>query len=109
VRVSHVVLGVFGGFAALAAAGCSGPRHMSRAHGVAYSEHFDRQVANPAAQERAEKGLDSEEAAIVANAYRRSLAPKGTRENAQPEVLLVAPPPAGGQRATPLAPSVPKD
>lgn len=94
--------------AALAAA-CSGPRHMSRAHGVAYRAHFERQAANPAAQERAEKGLDSEEAGIVANSYRRSLAPKGTRETAQPEVLLVAPPPSGGARPTPLAPSVPKD
>jgi hypothetical protein len=109
VRVSQVVVGVVVGFAALAAAGCSGADHLTRAHGRAYQAHFQRQAANPAALEEAEKGLDSDEAAIIAGAYRRSLAPKGTSDEAASEVLLVAPPPRGGERTAPLAPSVPKE
>jgi hypothetical protein len=109
VRASHVVVGVILVFAALAAAGCSGPKHMSRNHGKAFRAHFERQVANPAALEEAEKGLDSEEAAIVAGAYRRSLAPKNARDEDQSEVLLLAAPPRGGERQAPLAPSVPKE
>ncbi len=105
-----VVVGTVLGIAALAAAaGCSGPGHMTRAHGRAYGAYFQRQAASAGAHAQAEKGLDSEEAAIVADAYRKSLAPKGTREDEGSQVLLVAPPPRGGQRAAPLAPSVPKE
>jgi len=55
-------------------------------------------------------GLDSQEAAIVAQTYRRSLAPKGARTDAKPQVLILQED-EHGRMAQPkaLAPSVPKE
>lgn len=97
----------------LALAGCSG-RHLTRAHGESYRAFLDRQAFRRAAATppyaQAEKGLDAQEAAIVARSYRQSLAPKEARGREEPQVLIMEKSPTGYQAArAPLAPSVPKD
>jgi hypothetical protein len=52
-------------------------------------------------------GLDAQEAAIIAGAYQKSLAPKERAKEAEP-VLLVAPSQASPYPQA-LAPSVPKE
>jgi hypothetical protein len=68
---------------------------------------FRSASATPPYQE-AEKGLDAQEAAIVARSYRQSLSPKDARPREEPQVLIMEQP-AGYQARPPLAPSVPKD
>lgn len=85
-----------------------GPRAVITAsHGKAYRAAFDQQRL-PEAQRRAAPppGLDSQEAAIIADSYRSSLAPKGSRADEQAPVILLTPQGQQGQRA--LMPSVPK-
>lgn len=94
--------------AALAIPGCSSQSPLTRAHGRASAEYLKRQAVQPSAHREAVKGLDSEEAAIVADTYRKGLAPKGARTDEDSQVLLVAPP-RRGERPAPLAPSVPKE
>ncbi len=96
--------------AALLLASC-GREHLWAARGRAYHTELARQQApRPAGAKRAEPvvGLDSQEAAIIAESYRQSLAPKGTKAPEQP-VLLIAPQREGqGRVALPLS-SVPKE
>ncbi len=107
---SRAAVGVAAMVAAGAAAasflgGCGASRHLAQGHGVS-REAFRAQRAAPVAAAAPDvTGLDSQEAAIVAEGYRRSLAPKGTRVEEQPVILVSPQKPA--QRA-PLAPSVPK-
>ncbi len=73
--------------------GCSTPEHLTPSYGDAYKAAFATQ-ASPAKtkHEQAERsvGLDPQEAAIIAEGYRESLAREGQHVEEQP-VLLVAP------------------
>lgn len=97
---------------ALGLAGCSGNSHLTREHGRSYRAFLERQAFHRAAAtppyQEAEKGLDAQEAAIVARSYRQGLAPKDAGQREEPQVLLVEQPTSHGARP-PLAPSVPKD
>jgi hypothetical protein len=97
---------------ALGLAGCSGNPHLTREHGRSYRAFLERQAFHRAAAtppyQEAEKGLDAQEAAIVARSYRQGLAPKDARQGEEPQVLLVEQP-TGHSGRPPLAPSVPKD
>jgi hypothetical protein len=90
--------------ASLAALGCA-REQLTKTHGRSFHAAFARQTANPASKAQPPAGLDSQEAAIIAESYRKSLAPKGTQVTEEP-VLVVTPP----QRQQPaqLAPSVPR-
>lgn len=83
-------------------------RHLSKDFGRSYVRSFLAQQVRPPATAPAEAtvGLDSQEAAITADNYRASLAPKGETVEAEPTVI-VAPP--SRERPTRLAPSVPKE
>jgi hypothetical protein len=75
-----------------ALAGCGDRARLTQSHGRAYKEAFARQAMNPnaGAQAKTPKGLDSQEAAIVSDNYRRGLAAKGAKVDDEP-MLLVAP------------------
>jgi tRNA/tmRNA/rRNA uracil-C5-methylase (TrmA/RlmC/RlmD family) len=89
-------------------AGCGGRAHLTEGHGTAVRAVQHGQAAVPAAKRtNAIEGLDSQEAAIIADSYRRSLAPKGEKVEEEP-VIFVAPPQRGMARQA-LAPSVPKE
>jgi hypothetical protein len=89
---------------AAALASCSSRATITETHGRSFRAAFDRQVANRAAKSKPPAGLDSQEAAIVAESYRGSLAPKG-REVQEEPILVVTP--QKQQRPPPLPPSVP--
>jgi hypothetical protein len=91
--------------AASLAGGCSRREHLVRGYGVS-REAFraQRAVQEPSGAPDV-TGLDSQEAAIIADGYRRSLAPKGAQVEEEPVILLAPQKPV--QRA-PLPPSVPK-
>jgi hypothetical protein len=76
----------------LAIAGCASRNHLTAGHGRSYHEVLARQAANPEAgsQPVASKGLDPQEAAVISQGYRASLAPKGQAAEQEP-ILLVAP------------------
>ncbi len=95
---------------ALGMAGCSAARHLTEAHGRSYRAFLDRQraVRTPPYRE-AEKGLDAQEATIIARSYRQSLSPTGARQREEPKVLIVEQPAGYQARPPPLAPSVPKE
>jgi hypothetical protein len=95
-------------FVAVGAAGCGGrQQHIIQGYGASYDGAFAAQApprkGGPA---RAATGLDSQEAAIIAGTYRRSLAPKDYK--AKEEGMLIVTPP---QYEAPqkLAPSVPQE
>jgi hypothetical protein len=73
--------------------GCGARQHLTPTHGLAYRSMLRMQVANPNAAEssEAETGLDSQEAAIVAEAYRQGLIPAGSQAKADKSpVLMIA-------------------
>ena len=90
-------LGLAAAFGALvlAAPGCGDRAHMTESHGRAYRETVARQAANPnAGRERREvRGLDAQEAHIIAGTYRRHLTPKSAVAPTQerPMLILTAP------------------
>ena len=89
------------------ASGCSWrQQHLTRNYGQSYATAFaaQRVSAEKAAPAQAVTGLDSQEAAIICDTYRASLAPKGVAAPEQP-LLMIAPQKAPGK----LAPSVPKE
>ena len=89
----------------LAALACGGRQHLQEGYGSSYHSAFDVQ-ANPRPEPaRATTGLDSQEAAIVSQTYRASLAPQDTKPKDQP-ILIVAPPTPGMPK---LPPSVPPE
>jgi hypothetical protein len=65
------------------------------------------QAAPAAKRTNSVEGLDSQEASIIAESYRRSLAPKDQKVQDEP-VIIVAPPDRGTPRQA-LAPSVPRE
>ena len=91
------------GAAALAA--CSTRATITPTQGRSYRAAFERQVSNPAARSKPPAGLDSQEAALVAEAYRASLVPKGAGVREEPVIVVT---PQRQQKAPPLAPSVPR-
>lgn len=102
-RIGWMVIG-------LSLAACTGSSHLTRTYGKSSRETWRAQRAGAGAiAQEAVKGLDSEEATIIATGYRESLAPQGTRSVAQPELLYVAPPDRGAAQAPQLAPSVPRE
>lgn len=97
---------------ALACAGalaCSGHRSLTRDFGKANGSWWARQRVNKDQISEPVTGLDSQEAAIVAQTYRRSLAPKDARTDAKPQVLILEEDERGRARPKALAPSVPKE
>jgi len=74
------------------AVGCASRTHLTPGHGRAFHEAVARQAANPEAgkQPVASKGLDPQEAAVISQGYRASLASKGGTAEQQP-ILMVAP------------------
>lgn len=89
-----------------AGVGCTGSRSLTADHGKSYRAALRVQRAGgDAVGKQAEKGLDAQESAIVASAYRASLMPEGTKTK-EPEILYVAPPRQGNAV---LAPSVPRE
>jgi hypothetical protein len=95
-------------FAAVGASGCGGrQQHIIQGYGDSCDAAFAAQApprkGGPA---RAAKGLDSQEAAIIADTYRTRLAPKDYKAKEEPMLLLTPPPPGSPQK---LAPSVPQE
>lgn len=91
---------------AFAFAACGDRAHLTATHGKSYRAAFERSVANPRAKAAPPRGLDSQEAAIVSETFRRGLAPRDQDPEDVP-VLLVAPP---GQAGAPrLPPSIPPE
>ncbi len=100
--------------AVLALVGCSGRQHLWETRGVAYDKSFvAQQGPRPAAGARRAPpaaGLDSQEASIIAEGYRASLAPKGSRADQQQQPVLIVAPPGQAQPQYMLPPpSVPKE
>lgn len=96
--------------AAITLCGCAGRAHLWDAKGRALEDHLALQRAPPAPGKRAGpvQGLDSQEASIIADGYRHSLAPKGVKVEEQPTVI-VAPPQQGQPMQMLPLPSVPKE
>ena len=88
------------------AAGC-GRAHLSSNYGRSVRAQFAAQRQNTGSRQ-AGTGLDAQEASIIAQTYRRDLAPKGVTEK-EPPILLVAPSQPGAARAVLPPPSVPKE
>jgi hypothetical protein len=98
----------------LAFSGCASRAHLSEGHGRSYRDTLGRQAVNPEAgkQPVASKGLDPQEASVIAQSYRMSLAPKGEAMAGQEQMLMVAPTAqkAGGRPGDYMPPaSVPQD
>ncbi|OGQ80762.1 MAG: hypothetical protein A2289_16085 [Deltaproteobacteria bacterium RIFOXYA12_FULL_58_15] len=80
--------------AAAFAIGCTGQQHLTPTHGRAYYAAMRAQTVNPDAGKKAsdQTGLDSQEAAIVAESYLKSLVPEGgNTEVGKQQVLIVNP------------------
>lgn len=88
-------------------AGCGWRKqHLIENYGGAYDEVFAAQAGPPRPATKAVSGLDSQEAAIVADTYRKSLAPQGERARDEP-VIILQPQQRNERRELP-PPSVPK-
>ncbi len=94
---------------AAAALACA-TEHLGDGVGLSYQEAIAKQAVRPMNQSaQPVTGLDSQEAAIISESYRRSLAPKGVNVAEEP-VLYVGPQPTGlGTRGLMPPPSVPKE
>ncbi len=89
--------------------GCASRAHLTESQGQAYAAAFAQQGPPPKGQIRGPvSGLDSQEAAIISETYRRGLAPKNVPVKEEP-ILIVAPPSRGAGGYGALAPSVPKE
>jgi len=96
------------GLAALAVSAAACTRtHLSRSHGQSYRAAFAHQARPVSKMTGPVAGLDSQEAIIVSETYRRGFAHKDT-ENKEAPILLVAPPTQSTGYEPQLAPSVPK-
>ncbi len=105
-----VALALALGLAAASSAGC-GRAHLEAGYGRSYRAQFAAQRDRPTGASPAAKnltGLDAQEASIIAQTYRRSLAPKEVEEKAQP-ILVVAPNQPGSAQPALPPPSVPKE
>lgn len=91
---------------ASASGGCTHPT----GHGESTRAALRAQAAPAKKHTNAVEGLDSQEAAIVARTYHRSLAPKDEKASPEDNVILVGPTSSSGMPQTPpLAPSVPRE
>jgi hypothetical protein len=91
--------------AVLLVAGCARRQHIIEGYGASYHAAFGTQAPDRSSgPARAAPGLDSQEASIIAETYRKSLAPEDQTAKEQP-VLIVAPP--SREQRPQLAPSVP--
>jgi hypothetical protein len=90
--------------------GCAGRAHMTPQYGHAYRQTLERQTVHPDAGERTARpsGLDTQEAAIIAQSYRSSLARKGQPVPQEAALLHVAPSSGSGKDGLPPA-SVPPE
>jgi hypothetical protein len=90
--------------------GCAERTHMRPGHGSAYRATLIRQTVNPGAgaQSAEPRGLDAQEAAVIAQSYRSSLARKGQVAPQEAALLHVAPSSGTGKDDLPLA-SVPSE
>lgn len=90
-------------------AGCP-QAHLSPGYGESYRAAFEQQVMYPTAGagERAPLGWDSQESAIIADQYLRSLS-TGKGGLPEEEQIMLMEPGAQGIKAILPAPSVPKD
>ena len=77
---------------ALPLAACASRNHLTADYGRSTHEAMARQTVNPDAGKQAAtpKGLDPQEAAVIAASYRSSIAPKG-EPSPQESTLIVAP------------------
>ena len=92
------------------AAGCASRTHMTETQGRSYRAAFQQQAPTKAKISGPVSGLDSQEATIIADSYRRSLAPRAVAQQRQDQLLLIGQQPIGGAAPSlmPVAPSVPK-
>jgi hypothetical protein len=97
-------------FVVAAASGCARKAHLTKQFGSSYDAAFATQSPNAAGKTpvaEATTGLDSQEAAIISDSYRTSLAPKGV-DVGEPPVLVLSPSRGEARSAMP-PPSVPKE
>jgi hypothetical protein len=97
-------------FIAVALTGCASRAHLTETQGRSYHAFFQRQAPPQAKISGPVSGLDSQEATIIAESYRRSLAPRQVAQQRPDQILLVGPQPLGGAAPSlmPPAPSVPR-
>jgi hypothetical protein len=97
----------------LAIWGCASRNHLTPEHGRAYREAMARQAVNPEAGKRGPvpKGLDPQEAAVIAAGYKASIAPKGGQVQPEPTLLIAPSVQRGGSRPGDYLPpaSVPQE
>jgi hypothetical protein len=67
---------------------CAGREHIREDHGKANGEWFAKQRVHPKGSTDHQSGLDSEEAALIHQQYRKIIGP-GSAPKAQSQVLIV--------------------
>lgn len=96
--------------------GCADRTYLTKSHGRAYAEAFDRQVVNPTpparpthgpAKAEAIEGLDSQEASAVSRSYRHSLSGKEAVSETNGQNMVITNPGAAPPTGYMPAPSVP--
>jgi hypothetical protein len=97
--------------AGLCAAGCADRTYLTKSHGRAYAEAFDRQAVAPTPRPATAhgdpiEGLDSQEAAAVSRSYRHSLSGKEGATDTTPQPMVITTNAAGQPTYMP-PPSVP--
>jgi hypothetical protein len=104
-----IVRGLFIGAVVLFLGACADRTHLREGYGQSTRQAMDQQVVNPQAGARApSKGLDPQEATIVARSYQRSLSPKDQAGAAEP-MLFVSPQAQKGRGDYLPPPSVPNE
>ncbi len=93
--------------AAMPLLGCA-RQHITSTYARSNSAAFRTQAVPPQHAKRPDAllGLDSQEASIIANSYRKSIGGTQAPSAQRDQVLIVSPPGAEGRM--PLAPSVPR-
>ena len=108
-HTTKLAMTVFG----TAALACGARQHITDTHGKSFEAAYSRQpvqLAKKAPPSGPMTGLDSQEAAIISEGYRKSLVPKSMRQQAKDEpIIMIAPPTQSRYGTVPLAPSVPKE
>jgi hypothetical protein len=90
--------------------GCADRTYLTKTHGRAYADAFAQQKVYPAGapgNAKGIQGLDSQEAAAVAGAYRRSLSKEGAAEGNGSQLVMTNPMAAGMAVPNLPPPSVP--
>lgn len=80
---------------ALGASGCAAPEHLTEGYGESFRAALERQAIQPVGcAAEPVSGLDSQEAAIISDSYRRSLLPDGqSLDNGDDQLIYLAPRP----------------